>query len=81
MRCNSVRIKLLIKLCLYVSEEQLKIVCLDFFIAGSQTSSNFLGFAFLKVLKSQDIQEKIFNEIDAVIGDRPPCWNDNERLV
>ncbi|CAH1647568.1 unnamed protein product [Spodoptera littoralis] len=63
------------------TEEQLKIVCLDFFIAGSQTSSNYLGFAFLKVLKSQDIQEKIFNEIDTIIGDRPPCWNDNERLV
>ncbi|KAF9410268.1 hypothetical protein HW555_010617 [Spodoptera exigua] len=63
------------------SKEQLKIVCLDFFIAGSQTSSNYLSFAFLKVLKCQDIQEKIFNEIDTIIGDRTPCWNDNERLV
>nr|ASO98029.1 cytochrome p450 CYP305B1 [Spodoptera exigua] len=63
------------------TEEQLKIVCLDFFIAGSQTSSNYLSFAFLKVLKCQDIQEKIFNEIDTIIGDRTPCWNDNERLV
>ncbi|KAJ8737815.1 hypothetical protein PYW08_000410 [Mythimna loreyi] len=63
------------------TEEQLKIVCLDFLIAGSQTSSNLLGFAFLKALRSQEIQQKIYEEIDTLIGDRLPCWNDSDRLI
>ncbi|PZC75879.1 hypothetical protein B5X24_HaOG200009 [Helicoverpa armigera] len=63
------------------TEQQLKIVCLDFLIAGSQTSSNVLGFALLRAIKSQEIQQKIFEEIDTVIGDRTPCWSDSERLI
>ncbi|CAH0577982.1 unnamed protein product [Chrysodeixis includens] len=63
------------------TEEQLKIVCLDLLIAGSHTTSNFLGFAFLKALISPDIQEKIYSEINSLIGDRMPCWNDSNRLV
>ena len=63
----------------FFSEEQLKMVCLDLLIAGSQTSSSLLGFAFLKALKSQEIQQKIYKEIDTVIGDRTPCWNDSDK--
>ncbi|XP_075991131.1 putative cytochrome P450 305a1 [Anticarsia gemmatalis] len=63
------------------TEEQLKMVCLDLLIAGTQTSSNVLSFALLRAMKSPDIQEKIYNEIVSTIGDRTPCWNDNESLV
>ncbi|CAB3226014.1 unnamed protein product [Arctia plantaginis] len=63
------------------TEEQLKVVCLDLLIAGTQTSSSVLGFGLLRVLKSQDIQDKIYKEIDRFIGDRMPCWNDSERLA
>ncbi|XP_059057728.1 probable cytochrome P450 305a1 [Achroia grisella] len=63
------------------TEEQLKTICLDLLIAGSQTTSNVLEFALLTALRNQSIQEKIFDEITNVIGDQTPCWTDNSRLI
>ncbi|XP_067004472.1 probable cytochrome P450 305a1 isoform X2 [Anabrus simplex] len=48
--------------------DQLIVVCLDFFIAGSQTTSNTLDFAFLLVLLHPDIQKKVREEICSVVG-------------
>lgn len=42
-------------------------VCLDFFIAGSQTTSNTVNFALLNLLLRPDIQEKVQKEIDAML--------------
>lgn len=53
-----------------MTEEQLVMVCLDFFIAGSQTTSNTLSFALLNMIIHQDIQEQAFKEIKSVLGDR-----------
>lgn len=57
---------------LYVSftEEQLMAVCLDFFIAGSQTTSNTVSFAIINMIIHQDIQERVYQEIKEVLGDR-----------
>lgn len=74
---NLVYLKIIFKF----AEEQLKIVCLDLLIAGTQTSSSVLGFGLLRVLKSQDLQDKIYKEIETFIGDRMPCWNDSQRLL
>lgn len=63
------------------TEEQLKVICLDILIAGSQTTSNVLEFALLKVLRDKNIQEKIYNEIFNRIGDNMPSWTDTSRLV
>nr|UUH60600.1 cytochrome P450 CYP316 [Ectropis obliqua] len=63
------------------TEEQLKTVCLDLLIAGSQTTSNSLEFALLQLLRNRSIQNKIHDEIDQVLGDDMPCWADNARLV
>ncbi|RVE46694.1 hypothetical protein evm_008657 [Chilo suppressalis] len=63
------------------TEEQLKVICLDLLIAGSQTTSNVLEFAFLAVLRNGSLQEKLYNEISQVLGDDVPCWADNHRLV
>jgi len=52
------------------SEEQLLVILLDLFLAGSETTSSMLSFAVLLLLKHQDIQEKVHAELDAVIGDR-----------
>lgn len=43
-------------------------VLLDLFIAGSQTTSNTLDFAFLLMLKNQSIQEKVYLEICQNVG-------------
>lgn len=63
------------------TEEQLKIVCLDLLIAGSQTSSNLLSFALLRAMISPEIQEKIYNEINTLVGDETPSWNHSERYT
>ncbi|XP_048488731.1 probable cytochrome P450 305a1 [Plutella xylostella] len=63
------------------TEMQLKTVCLDLLIAGSQTTSNVLEFSLLTLLRNQKLQERIFNEIDNAIGNETPCWADSERLV
>lgn len=63
------------------TEEQLKTVCLDLLIAGSQTTGNTLEFALLQVLRDTSVQDNIHEEIDRVIGDRMPCWADNAKYA
>nr|QBA57482.1 CYP305B1 [Heortia vitessoides] len=62
------------------TDEQLKIVCLDLIIAGSQTTSNQLEFAFLAALRNKSLQEKLFEEINNTLQDKPPTWADIQRL-
>lgn len=57
-------------------------VCMDFFIAGSQTTSNTLGFALLAMLLNPEVQKKVQEEIDHVLGSRSyPCLEDKSRFV
>ncbi|KAJ2954224.1 hypothetical protein O0L34_g2467 [Tuta absoluta] len=63
------------------TEQQLKTICLDLLIAGSQTTSNALEFALLAALRHKHIQQKIHDEISKVIGNNIPCWADNYRLT
>lgn len=46
---------------LIFAEEQLVMLCLDIFIAGSATTSNTLDFAFLAMIIHPEVQEKVFN--------------------
>lgn len=63
------------------TEEQLLAVCLDMFLAGSETTNKSLGFAFLHMVRDTSIQEKAFNEIKEVVGlKRLPEWRDRPRL-
>ncbi|XP_054289480.1 probable cytochrome P450 305a1 [Macrosteles quadrilineatus] len=63
------------------SEDQLIMVCLDFFIAGSQTTSNTLAFAFLHMIQNQDVQERVYSEIKSSLGERTiPSLEDRARL-
>ncbi|CAH1107250.1 unnamed protein product [Psylliodes chrysocephalus] len=41
------------------TEDQLIMICLDIFIAGSQTTSNTLDFAFLMMILYPDVQDKV----------------------
>lgn len=49
-------------------DDQLVMVCLDVFIAGSQTTSNTLDFAFMMMLLHPDIQKKVHVQLDEVLG-------------
>ncbi|XP_055379657.1 probable cytochrome P450 303a1 [Condylostylus longicornis] len=63
------------------SEEQLLAVCLDMFLAGSETTNKSLGFAFLHMVRDPTIQKKAQDEIDSVIGrERLPTWDDRVNL-
>ncbi|KAK4873532.1 hypothetical protein RN001_015561 [Aquatica leii] len=63
------------------SEGQLLAICLDLFIAGSETTSKTLGFAFLYLLLYPEVQIKAQEEIDRVVGrNRLPCLNDKSEM-
>lgn len=52
------------------TEEQLLVLLLDLFLAGSETTGSTLSFIILSLVKHQDVQAKIHAELDAVVGDR-----------
>ncbi|CAI6352811.1 unnamed protein product [Macrosiphum euphorbiae] len=62
------------------SEEQLLVILLDLFLAGSETTSSMLSFTVLLLLKHQDIQDKVHAELDAVVGDREIQLADKKKL-
>ena len=51
------------------------------FAAGHETTSNALTWTFYLLAKHQDIQDRLHEEIKAVLGDRPPTLEDLDRLV
>lgn len=58
------------------------ITCLDFLQAGSDTTSNTLEFLVVYLIRNQDVQTKIYNEINKVIGkDRQPVFQDRFKSV
>lgn len=61
------------------SEKQLLAVCMDMFMAGSETTSNTLSFCFLYLILNSHVQKKAQAEIDAILGDRPPSLDDRPK--
>ncbi|XP_014265519.2 cytochrome P450 2J6 isoform X1 [Maylandia zebra] len=62
-------------------EENLVICVLDLFVAGSETTSTTLRWAFLYMAKYPEIQEKVQAEIDREIGEsRQPSMEDRANL-
>lgn len=62
------------------SEKQLLAVCLDMFIAGSETTNKSLGFIMMHMIRNQTIQKKMQEEIDRIIGkERLPMLEDRPK--
>lgn len=62
------------------TEKQLQAVCLDMFIAGSETTTKTMGFAMLHIIRNNVIQTSIQAEIDVVVGrGRLPVLEDRAR--
>uniref|UniRef100_A0A667XZ02 Cytochrome P450, family 2, subfamily R, polypeptide 1 n=1 Tax=Myripristis murdjan TaxID=586833 RepID=A0A667XZ02_9TELE len=62
-------------------EDNLIICALELFVAGSETTSTTLRWAFLYMAKYPEIQEKVQAEIDRVIGQsRQPSMMDRANL-
>ncbi|XP_022915813.2 methyl farnesoate epoxidase-like [Onthophagus taurus] len=63
------------------SNDQLKSLLLDIFMAGSETTSNTLEFSIFYMLKYPEIQTKVQNELDVVVGrSRWPMYSDKLNL-
>ncbi|XP_017774947.1 PREDICTED: probable cytochrome P450 303a1 [Nicrophorus vespilloides] len=63
------------------TEEQLLAICLDFFMAGSETTTKSFGFCFLHLILNPEVQKKAQEEIDSVVGrNRTPSLNDRPNL-
>ncbi|XP_049785972.1 methyl farnesoate epoxidase-like [Schistocerca cancellata] len=64
------------------TENQLLMLLYDMFVAGSETTSNSLRFAFLMMLRYPDVQERVYKEIKEAVGnDKLPTLEDKDRLV
>lgn len=64
------------------SEKQLLAVCLDMFLAGSETTTKSLGTAYLNIIRNPQIQKKLQEEIDVVVGrDRLPVVEDRPKYL
>ena len=61
--------------------EQLVTLCLDFFLAGSETSSTTLSWAVLYLTCYPDVQKKCRDEIEQHLGDQLPSKDDISKLV
>ncbi|KDR10510.1 probable cytochrome P450 303a1 isoform X2 [Zootermopsis nevadensis] len=63
------------------SESQLLAICMDMFMAGSETTTKSLGFCFLYLLLYPEVQQRAQAEIDAVVGrGRLPTLNDRPKM-
>ncbi|XP_029663810.1 probable cytochrome P450 305a1 [Formica exsecta] len=63
------------------SDDNLIVTLLDFFIAGTKTTTATLDFLFMQIANHQDVQHKLHEEIDVVIGpNRLPTLEDRVKM-
>ena len=62
------------------TEEELLVVSMDMFTAGSETTSTTLAWAVNYMITHPEIQARVQAEIDTVLVDRPPSLEDKEAL-
>ncbi|XP_051951818.1 cytochrome P450 2J2-like [Xyrauchen texanus] len=61
--------------------ESLVVACLDLVEAGTETATTTLRWGLLYMIKFPEIQEKVQEEIDRVIGQsRQPCFADKDNM-
>ncbi|XP_077291982.1 methyl farnesoate epoxidase-like [Arctopsyche grandis] len=63
------------------TNNQLHVVCLDFLQAGSDTTGNTLEFLIFYLTQNQEVQQKVYMEIDQVVGKcAQPNYEDRLRM-
>jgi len=62
-------------------EKNEEIALVDLFVAGAETTSTTINWGILYLIHHPDIQEKIYQEMDALLhGCREPCLEDERHL-
>ncbi|CAI4227255.1 unnamed protein product [Auanema sp. JU1783] len=61
-------------------EKKLLNICMDFYIAGMETTSTTLRWAILFLTEHQDVQDKMRAEIESVLGHNSPTLGDKSKL-
>ena len=62
------------------NEEHLVVNCVDFFQAGAETSATTLLWAMMFIALNPQVQDKCFEEIKDVLGERCPSINDTSSM-
>ncbi|CAK1553950.1 unnamed protein product [Leptosia nina] len=63
------------------SEGQLVAMCMDMFMAGTETTAKSMSFCFSYLVRNQEAQQKAQEEIDRVVGrDRLPTLEDKANM-
>ncbi|SFC25230.1 Cytochrome P450 [Bacillus sp. OV322] len=63
-----------------MTDEQVRDELMTIFLAGHETTANALSWAMYLLSQHPEAEQKLFQEIDAVIGDRPPAPEDFMKL-
>ena len=63
----------------YLTDDNLAMAILDVFVAGINTSESTFKWLLLHLLYYKDMQKKLREEIESVIGDRMPTHEDRNR--
>lgn len=64
------------------THEQLVSICVDLFMAGSDTTTNSLTFAMFFMMKYQDVQRKVQEELDDIVGrNKWPTLDDRPKYI
>jgi len=64
-----------------LSDVNIRYQALTFLIAGHETTSGLLSFALYFLLKHPEVMARVRAEVDAVLGDRTPRYEDMEALA
>lgn len=63
-----------------MSNEQLRDEVMTLFLAGHETVANALSWTWWCLAQHPELQERLVEELDRVLGDRDPCFEDLPRL-
>ena len=63
-----------------MSDEQLRDECMTIFLAGHETTANALTWTWYLLSEHRDVERQMHEEVDRVLGDRRPTWEDVPRL-
>ncbi|KAI8504432.1 hypothetical protein Bbelb_175500 [Branchiostoma belcheri] len=64
----------------HFTDKQLEELLFDLFVAGTETTSTTTRWAVLYMVLNPDIQEKVHQEIDSVLGQAPPSYDQRNSM-